>query len=370
MASGTGHSCGKDPIMESVQEVAPPAPNTDLGYTLILVSSPRINERWDFDALAAAVQSCAPDIEVLVIEDRDRSLADSGRPTLTISPGPVRRFRPTRGPLLQGCALTKGSEYEALERLAVPIPGWALLTRDTVPDLSNFGSYVVCKPNRGGRGADIRVVRKERVRWRPPRTDFVRGMKNQAGGDQWIVQDFVYTGPYPVSYRVTTLFGEPLWAWKSEASHAREGLCHREDFGRGGVSIVSSGRGSANGKGCTFSVFDPPAEMLALAGRAHQAFPDLPLLGVDILADVDTGRLFVIEVNSVGFTWHLTSPIGLEIQRTFGFDLDQHFNVRERAARILATRVRQRATAVLNGVPHMGSPRASTAQGMEEIPSA
>lgn len=103
------------------------------------------------------------------------------------------------------------------------------------------------------------------------------------------------------------------------------------------MSIVASGRG------CVFSLTSDP-ELLSLAARAHQAFPGIPLLGVDILHDVETGRLDVIEVNSAGLTWHLTSPIGLKIQQEFGFSLDSQFDARRTAARVLVDQVRRNAT--------------------------
>ena len=60
------------------------------------------------------------------------------------------------------------------------------------------------------------------------------------------------------------------------------------------------------------------------------------LLGVDVLRDSETGDLFVIECNSVGLTWHLTSAIGTKIQQDFDFDLDVEFGARREAARIRA----------------------------------
>ena len=232
-------------------------------------------------------------------------------------------------------SLPKSHEYRALEEIGVPVPMWAVVSRQATPDLEEFGPYVVMKPDWSGRGADVRIVRKGRVRWRPPTTEYTRAI---AGPDpDWIVQEFVYTGPRPVSYRVATLFGEPIWAWEVSAAQGRQELQQRYGFKAGGMSIVSSG------KGCVFRLIDD-ADILALATKAHRAFPAIPLLGVDVVRDVETGRLFVIEVNSSGLTCHLTSPIGLSIQEDFGFDIDARFDSRRRAARILAEQVRLLAT--------------------------
>ncbi len=315
------------------------ASSPDARFNLILISNPAINEWWDFADLAAKVHEVAPDIQTVVLEDRPwQASADFDRPTLSVSPGPVRLFRAERGPLLQGRMMSKAEEYAALERVGVTVPRWVVLTQDTGVDLAAFGPYVVLKPDRGGRGADVKIMRKGRVRWRPPVTAFARSLSGPNGG--WIVQEFVYTGPFPVSFRVTTLFGEPLWAWQVRAAPTRRPLKHRFDFHDGehggGMSIVSSGRG------CTFAPVTEP-DLLDIARRSHSGFPDVPLIGVDILRDAETGEYHVIEVNAVGYTWHLTSPLGRAIQQQFGFDLDAHFDVRRKAARLLADLVHQRA---------------------------
>ncbi|MDQ4097544.1 MAG: hypothetical protein M3144_06725, partial [Actinomycetota bacterium] len=117
----------------------------------------------------------------------------------------------------------------------------------------------------------------------------------------------------------------------------------RYDFGVGstdprpGVSIASSGAG------CVMTLTDDP-RVLSFAADAHAAFRTIPLLGVDVLEDAETGKLYVIEVNAVGYTWHFSSRPGLRAQREFGFDLDAQFDGRRKAARILVEQVRRHAT--------------------------
>lgn len=309
-------------------------------YNLILVSNPHINERWDFELVGKLVRELAPEIRVLVVDDAAQDWARlpgpalDALPTLTFSPARIRHMQPPRGSIFQGLPLHKQQEYQALERAAVAIPRWALLTRQQTPELADFGAYVVVKPDRGGRGADVTIQKKGRVRWRPPKTGFTKALAGE--NCDWIVQDFVYTGAWPVSYRVATLFGEPIWGWRVEADCQRLPLSHRHDFPGDGKSIVASGKGSV------FSVF-ADAEIFALAKQAHRGFPQIPLLGVDVLRDAETGALQVIEVNAVGFTWHLTSPVGSKIQQEFGFDLDAVFHTRSKAARLLVEQVRRHA---------------------------
>jgi hypothetical protein len=180
-------------------------------------------------------------------------------------------------------------------------------------------------------GAEVKIKRTRRVVGKPVHTRY-------EGESNLLVQEFIYTGRWPVSYRVSTFFGKVLGAWRVEASRDRRPLEGPEAFGRepmdGGISVVSSG------KGCTFRLTDD-AEVLALAQRAHDAFPDIPLLGVDIVREQPSGRLYVIEVNSCGRTWHFSSERGLSIQRDSGFDLKSQFDALQRAAAVLIEQTRR-----------------------------
>jgi hypothetical protein len=304
---------------------------------LVLVTNHRVNRRSDFERIAAHVREGAPDVAPFVLKDaRARTLLPllALRPTLVVSPIRLKRFRPWRGCVRQGRALGKPAEYRALERRGLPVPRWTTLATGQTPDLDGFGDYVVVKPEQGGRGAEVKIKRKGRVRWRPIETRY------PVPSQRWIVQDFIYTGPWPVSYRVTTLFGETLFAWRSEADHGRRPLrgptAFRGGADGGGMSIVSSGRG------CRISLADDP-EILRLAQRAHAAFPELPVLGVDILREEPTGKLYVLEVNSIGRTWHLSSPTGREIQASFGLDFEAQFDGLRKAARVLVEQTRRQA---------------------------
>lgn len=302
---------------------------------LNLISSPRVNAPEDFVELAAWIAEASPETAVFVLEDVARADVAANTPdlpTLTVSPGPLRALRPRRGPVLQGQHVAKSEEYRALAAVGVPVPRWVRLLPGKPVSLEGFGPYVVTKPDFGARGADVRVERRDAVKWTPPRTELGR----QFGGP-WnprLAQELVYTGRWPRSYRVASLFGHAVFCFKVEADHAREPLDDRAHVS--GQSIVSSSHG------CTFELaFDP--EVLALAKRAHTALPHVPLLGIDVLRDAETGQLFVIELNSLGWTWHFSSSTWLDSHSRFGFDLESQFNGRRLAARLLAEQCAERA---------------------------
>ena len=67
------------------------------------------------------------------------------------------------------------------------------------------------------------------------------------------------------------------------------------------------------------------------------------MLGVDVVREQDTGRLFVLEVNPNGWTWMFSSEAGRGIQRDCGFQFDDQFGGLAIASRVLAEETEARA---------------------------
>lgn len=293
-----------------------------------------LGDHGDLERIAASIRRDAPDLRVHVVRDKRHPLLRARfalRPTLVYSASALHHLRPLRGAVLQGSLQSKVEEMETLERAGIPVPRWKLVTRDApLPDVSDFGPYVVMKPDRGARGADVRIVRSERVRFLDPITRYA------AGTSRWIVQQYVHTGQWPVAQRVLTLCGTPLYAFRATADSAKPPIRHAQDFGSGGRSIVASH------VGCGIELcYDE--DILALAQRAGSAFPHIPLLGVDVLREAGTGKLFVIEVNSSGRCWGFSSRRGHEMQERLGRRYESQFDGLARAARILVAETRRRA---------------------------
>jgi hypothetical protein len=308
---------------------------------LCVVANPGVNDPADFTLLAELVGSIDGTIDVAVCIDglgqRGRD-ATSSLPTLTFSPGPLQYFGASRGPVFQGRLLPKSEEYRRLEAARIPVPRWAPLTMDQQPNCADLGANVVVKPDLGAQGAEVVCVRATRVRWKPPATRTARVLGGPFAGK--LVQEFIYTGRWPVSYRVVTLFAQVLWCLRVEAARTRTPLSHRNAFAElrsgEGLSIVSSGRG------CTYASSHEP-EILALGQQAHLGFPEIGLLGVDILRDADSGKLYVVEVNSLGHVWLVSSRKGRLLQAQFGIDIDAEWGATRNAASVMAGEVRARA---------------------------
>jgi hypothetical protein len=295
---------------------------------LLLVTHRGVGDASDFHRVGEYIARYRPEVRTRVIVDgryRLKKWLSAYRPTMVFSPVEMKQFQPVRGRVFAGRSLSKTQEYDALVAAGVPVPRSVAMTESNPrPDVSAFGQYVVVKPDRGGRGAHVRIVRSSRARWEP--VDSRIAGKSDAS----LAQEFIYTGPWPVSYRVTTLFGQVIWALKIEASHTRAPLPGPEAFASvPGLSVVS------NSKGCVMSpTFDE--EVIRFGETAHRAFPSIPLLGVDVVRREPDGKLFVIEVNASGWVWHFSSALGLRAQQEFGFRLEDQFDGIRKAARILA----------------------------------
>jgi len=286
----------------------------------------------NFEEIARRARQSAPDLRVEVVRDRRyrvRRLGWARRPSYFFSPVVLKRLRPLRGHVAQGANLPKSAQLAPLERAGIRVPRWTVVRQGEPPDLEGFDPYVVVKPDLGRRGAWVRVMRRNRVRWRQIDTSI-----GHAGSDL-LVQEFIYTGPWPVSYRVLTLYGEPLYCMRSEANHRRPPLRGRYAFDEG-VSIVSTARDA-------FWSLADDADVLALARRAAAAMPDPALLGIDMIREDATGHLYVLETNPLGWTWHLGSASGLSLQHGFGFDACAQFGALETAARVLVGKARELA---------------------------
>ena len=287
-----------------------------------------INERFQrrsFEELARYVREFDPTINPLVIRDRaSMEISLPRNPTLIFSPALIRHRPPIEGRVFCGCPLSKSQEYIALRKAGIPVPKWTLLSEDNFPDLSGFDDYIVRKPDYGGRGAEVKIVRKSRIRWKSITT-------SSAGECSSIVlQKFIYTGPRPVSFRVNTLFGRVLYSERYEARDNRPVWTGPEDLEFGGRSIVASARSSK-------VALNYEEDIIRFGEQAHSAFPDIPLLGFDIVREVPSGKLFVLEANAVGYVWSFHT--GLDA--SFGFSAEEQFDGVRKAAYILAQKTQQ-----------------------------
>ena len=76
-----------------------------------------------------------------------------------------------------------------------------------------------------------------------------------------------------------------------------------------------------------------PDDVIEFAKIVHRAFPTLPLLGTDILREESSGKLYALEVNSNGWTFHIANEKRKQVQKDFGVDLYSQFGGAKAIAR-------------------------------------
>jgi hypothetical protein len=126
----------------------------------------------------------------------------------------------------------------------------------------------------------------------------------------FIVQRFIDIGPMIPIYRVLTLFGVPLYCWLAREKVPLPPIAGTDEEIE---QLRITNAGSFRER-----LMCNDTDVHELGRRVGEAFPDIPLLGTDILREEKTGRLFVLECNPGGNTWHFSSKQTAGVRRQMG----------------------------------------------------
>lgn len=260
----------------------------------------------DFDDIASRVTAMDPEVTVYHLPsglEVEIPLDAWFHPTLTVALAPDFRVPIRRGPVLKSRPLGKLAQYELFRSLGIASPPAMPFTFGMKLDPIVFGDFVILKPGNwtlSSTGSGINVLHRttaeqlstEQV---PP------GHPLLGRGADYIVQRFIDTGPHPHKYRALTLLGRVLYISHEVNREARPALSKD-------LHLSLPGRFHTSG---TRKTFLPNDGVKAFAESVAGLFPDLPLLGLDILEGSD-GRLHVLELNAGGNVWHFSSHMWAE----------------------------------------------------------
>jgi glutathione synthase/RimK-type ligase-like ATP-grasp enzyme len=304
---------------------------------LLIVHTPIRQDISDWLSVKRRIEEQAPDIEVRIANNGARHSATRrwqvSRPSLVFSPFILETYEPKGGTVYAGRLLDKLEQVERLARQGVPVPLTARLTRDLAFDPAHWGPYVVAKPLRGSMGRGIRLVPTRNVA-----TLYAELTLNDTR--EMLVQPYIEHSEngYPTSYRVLTLFGKVLYSARNSWAAPRQAL---EEIANDPNGIIAS---NDNQFGRVRMVWTD-AEIIALGERAHRAFPECPVLGVDVVRDADTGKLYVMEINPIGDTWHFSSLAAKNFYTAeYVRALYAQFGALDRVAQLLIEKTRAEAT--------------------------
>lgn len=309
---------------------------------LILVHTRGYQDVRDFQEIAGIAQRLAPDVEVFIASNDIPSSTTrrraSRRPTLVFSPGNLLEFSPLRGKIYAGCPIPKLEQIARFKAAGLPVPASAEITPDVALPAATFGSHIVVKPgySQASRGVDIVLMRREAVRFQP---QAAYPVDHPGRYGPMIAQKFIDTGPCVNHYRVLTLFGVPLIAFKTSSTEARPPL-DAPDEELATVAVKARRRVAPITRELTAD-----ADILDLARRTYSALPEIALQGVDIIKEAGSGQLFVLEANPGGNTWIFSKgEMTTRLQQALKLDrLTDQFDAFTRAAEVLIARTRAEA---------------------------
>ena len=311
----------------------------------------------DFAEISAKVFALDPDITIYSLATRStEQLPEAAwqRPTLTVALNAKFYLKVKRGPVLKNYQIDKLAQHRIFAEAGLPTPPTLPLRFGTLLDPIMFGDFVLIKPmslGLGSQGRGVQLFRRKRLE-KMTAADFPPGHLIHKDRRGFLVQKFVNTGEHVSYNRLSTFFSEPLYSYFSRAKSPRGSLDSPD-------AIIEKLPITNNASGFRERSLRAEEDIVALARRVHDAFPDVPLLGTDILREHGTGKLFVIECNPGGNTWHFSSKMNLPLRLTLGsaslvgqkkahavarqMHIDQ-FNAFDRAARVLTEKTQALAS--------------------------
>lgn len=265
----------------------------------------------DFEEISRKVVRLAPEITVYHLPASlsvDLPVSAWQYPTLTVALLEKFSFRARRGPVLVNKAVGKFEQQRILQQHGIPTPPAEVFRFGMKIDPIKFGQFVLLKPMDGrfqSRGLGIHVFRRARAEQLTP-ASFPNGHPILQDKEGYILQKFVHTGENPMTFRVATFLGQVLYSARYRSKTASPDLTSPDAL------IEAGDYTQKHEKTITLEYED---DVLALAGKVAAAFAHVPLLGIDFVRDAQTSRLYVLEVNPGGNTWHFSSAMWEERRR-------------------------------------------------------
>ena len=304
-------------------------------YNLVLVANQNLKIE-DFESIGRITEQLDPHLKSFVLKpsgnDPATFLEIGQRPTFVFSPREIPASLFPRGKIYSGKYIRKDQQLATLRQNGILVPRSTTVRQGSTFTSEDWGDIVVVKPMHGSFSRGVQVMRPEDVSYEK----LSEALKDKpTNSEVFLLQEFIDTGEFRPQHRVLTLFGEVLYGERISAENSlpTPGVITPETLRDFVITPVTVKRTRK-------FVYDE--EILALARRVYRVFPQVPLQGVDIIRDVKSGKLYVLEFNPGGNTWHFSSKFG-QHQRVEGKKRNEQFDAFKVAARVLAQRTRDEA---------------------------
>ncbi len=298
------------------------APQDSQKKNLILVARDQWFDPRDLLAIAEEIERNADDIDTVLVSRNDRDNTVPGlswdRPTLTVSFGMLGQFNPRRGRVFRNKAISKLDQYSRSLAAGIAMPRTERFKAGAAYDEALWGEFVIFKPlslKMSSKGDSAQLIRTARLN--ALSHSKIPADHPLAQGPA-LVQQFVDTGKNPTHWRVLTLFGEALYATMNRSPIERPDLDADDQTIEN--AIIEPKHPLIKERFATKDriTFFQDAAMFDFARSVYAAFPSIPLQGCDILRDQRDGKLYLIEINAGGNTWHFSSEIFKKIRDALG----------------------------------------------------
>ncbi len=317
---------------------------------LLIVQTAYEQDPSDWIAVKQRIERDAPDIEVRILDNiyrrpvievgeagiashRQRNAATAiwqvQRPSLVFSPVRLFDYVPRGGAVYCGHILGKDEQQRRLSSIGILTPKTATLDSASSFGRKEWGKYVIVKPNNLNSGKGIKLVRTADL---SARYEELTAIAN----DRFLVQQYIDHSEdgYPTAYRVLSLFGRALYCVGDRWGNRRLSLAEIADDPLGVIASNNETMGGYRGSMCS------DQEIVSLGERAHRAFPECPVIGVDIVRESQSGKLYVLEVNPHGAVWHLSSALAKKMDPEHIRERYAQFDALDLAADLLIQKTR------------------------------
>ena len=200
--------------------------------------------------------------------------------------------------------ITKLEEYEHFKKHNIPCLPIEDFTWGMALDKSIYGDWVVLKPQTiQSTGKDVNMVPTDLI---PTLTLEDFPADHLIRQDQYYVQKFVKTGDRPRQYRAIVFLGAIL--------HTKFNILNfpypNDDSN---LNTLLRNTVASNYTGHREAILTINDEFNEIAIEVAKKFSNFPLLGLDMIQDPATKKIYVLETNSGGNTWHFSSQISKKL---------------------------------------------------------
>ena len=310
------------------------------GYKKALIVVHRNESADDFQQIARRIRKLDPSIGVTMVSDFLTSKMLPAEclnlPMLVIylcNPPPTEFKVATK---IAVKVMSKIEEYEHFKQHNIPCLPIERFRWGMELDPETYGDWVVLKPeNMTSTGASVNMVPTKLL----PTIkieDFPED--HLIHKDSYLVQKFVKTGEFPTHYRVLVFLGEILYSVKSTQKSA-----YPKQLDDINELLKSSVASNLTGHRTATLTIDKRVNEFGL--NVSNAFPEHPLLGIDVIKDEQSDALYVLEVNLGGNTWAFSSKLSHLFREAMGGRQAMviQYNAWDRAAEALVRKTHELA---------------------------